>query len=97
MVRDIMTVRGVVEYLELAEKTAYRHEADGKISGFKVGVAWRFRRNKIDRWIERHSAGKKERGGKWCRGRIPMFGVPADSPGRSRESLQGISDGTSGA
>ena len=34
---DIMTIREVAAYLNLTEKTAYRHAADGKIPGFKVG------------------------------------------------------------
>ena len=61
---DIMTIREVAEYLKLTEKTAYRHAADGKIPGFKVGGAWRFRRSEIDRWIERQSAGQKKPGAK---------------------------------
>ena len=35
----IMTLREVAEYFKLTKKTAYRHAADGKIPGFKVGVA----------------------------------------------------------
>ena len=61
---DIMTIREVAEYLKLNEKTAYRHAAAGKIPGFKIGEAWRFRRGEIDKWIERQSAGLEERGGK---------------------------------
>ena len=61
---DIMTIREVAEYLKLTEKTAYRHAADGKIPGFKLGGAWRFRHSEIDRWIERRFAGQKKRGGK---------------------------------
>ena len=61
---DIMTIREVAEYLKLTEKTAYRHAADGKIPGFKIGGSWRFRQSEIDRWIERQSAGRKQRGGK---------------------------------
>ena len=61
---DIMTIREVAEYLKFTEKTAYRHVADGKTPGFKVGGAWQFRRSEIDRWIERQSAGQKKRGGK---------------------------------
>lgn len=49
---DIMTIREVAEYLKLTEKTAYRLAAEGKIPGFKVGGAWRFRRGDIDAWIE---------------------------------------------
>ena len=60
---DIMTIREVPEFLKLNEKTAYRHAADGKIPGFKVGGARRFRSSDIDRWIERQSAGREKRGG----------------------------------
>ena len=61
---DIMTIREVAEYLKLTEKTAYRHAADGKIPGFKVGGAWRFRRGEIDKWIEQQSAEREKRGEK---------------------------------
>ena len=48
---EIMTVKELAEYLKIAEKTAYRFVAEGKIPGFKVGSAWRFRKKEIDRWI----------------------------------------------
>lgn len=49
---DILTIREVAEYLKLNEKTTYRLVADGKIPGFKVGGAWRFRLTEIERWIK---------------------------------------------
>ena len=36
---QILTMRGVLTYLKLAEKTAYSLAAAGKLPGFKVGVA----------------------------------------------------------
>lgn len=48
---DILTIKELSLYLKLAEKTAYRLASDKKIPGFKVGGAWRFRKNEIDRWI----------------------------------------------
>lgn len=48
---NILTIKELSLYLKLAEKTAYRLASDGKIPGFKVGGAWRFRRTEIDRWI----------------------------------------------
>ena len=42
-----MTIKEVSEYLKLAEKTAYRLAAEGKIPGFKVGASWRFRKSEI--------------------------------------------------
>ena len=52
MQTDIMTIKEVSEYLKLAEKTAYRLAAQGKIPGFKVGGSWRFRKSEIDEWLE---------------------------------------------
>lgn len=49
---DIMTIEEVAEYLKLAEKTAYRLVAEGKIPGFKVGGSWRFKRSEIEKWID---------------------------------------------
>lgn len=48
---DIFTLKELALYLKLAEKTAYRLAAEGKLPGFKVGGAWRFRKAEIDRWI----------------------------------------------
>lgn len=49
---DILTIKELSLYLKLAEKTAYRLASDGKIPGFKVGGAWRFRKSEIDQWIK---------------------------------------------
>lgn len=59
MESDILTIREVAEYLKLNEKTAYRFAAEGKIPGFKVGGAWRFRKRDIDKWIEKQGNKKK--------------------------------------
>ena len=48
---DIMTIRELSDYLKIAEKTAYRFASEGKLPGFKVGSAWRFRKQEIDLWI----------------------------------------------
>jgi excisionase family DNA binding protein len=62
MQTDVMTVREVAEYLKLAEKTTYRLAAEGKIPGFKVGGAWRFRKVDIDAWIEAKKAATRDGG-----------------------------------
>lgn len=58
MQRKIMTIREVAEYLRLNEKTTYRYAAEGLIPGFKVGGAWRFRRDEIENWISEKSRKK---------------------------------------
>lgn len=52
---DIMTVKELADYLKIAEKTAYRFASEGKVPGFKVGSAWRFKKAEIDAWIKRQS------------------------------------------
>ena len=49
---QILTLKEMAEYLKLAEKTAYRLAAEGKLPGFKVGGSWRFKKVDIDQWIE---------------------------------------------
>lgn len=49
---EILTLKEIAEYLKLAEKTAYRLAAEGKLPGFKVGGSWRFKRDDVLVWIE---------------------------------------------
>ncbi len=59
---DIMTIKEVAVYLKITEKTAYRLVAEGKIPGFKVGGAWRFRLDQVDTWITEQEAEAKRQG-----------------------------------
>ena len=54
-----MTLKEVADYLKLAEKTAYRLAAEGKLPGFKVGGSWRFKREDVLKWIEDKKASNK--------------------------------------
>ncbi|MBO9128005.1 helix-turn-helix domain-containing protein [Rhizobium sp. 16-488-2b] len=56
MSNDILTIREVAEYLKINEKTAYRLAAEGKLPGFKVGGAWRFRKDEIERLTKGQNA-----------------------------------------
>ena len=59
---EIMTVKELAVFLKIAEKTAYRFASEGKVPGFKVGSAWRFRKSEINRWIteQEQTQGKQE-------------------------------------
>ena len=56
MAETAMTVREVATYLNVNEKTVYRLAQKRELPGFKVAGAWRFRREDIDRWIEKQTA-----------------------------------------
>lgn len=59
--RFILTLKEVASYLKLAEKTAYKLAAEGKLPGFKVGGSWRFKSEDVESWIKqkKSEAGKK--------------------------------------
>ena len=51
----IMNVNEVADYLRVAPATIYRLAQRGEIPGGKVGRAWRFQKEAIDRWLlEQH-------------------------------------------
>jgi excisionase family DNA binding protein len=47
-----MTVKEVAEYLRVSTDLVYRLAQEGRIPASKVGAQWRFKREKIDRWME---------------------------------------------
>lgn len=53
MTDQILTLKEVAAYLKLAEKTAYKLAAEGKLPGFKVGGSWRFKREDVEHWIDK--------------------------------------------
>lgn len=52
---EILTIKGVADYLKVTERTIYRLAAAKKIPAFKVGGTWRFSRADIDSWIKQQS------------------------------------------
>jgi len=64
---EIMTIEECAKYLKTSVSTIYRLAQEGKISATKVGNMWRFRKEKIDEWLDRKAAifkrerAKKER------------------------------------
>ncbi len=57
---EILTLKEVATYLKLAEKTAYRLAAEGKLPGFKAGGSWRFKNSDIESWIEKNKKSNKD-------------------------------------
>lgn len=48
----LMTLQEVADYLQIKERTIYQWAQTGKIPGFKLGSAWRFKKDDLDLWIE---------------------------------------------
>ena len=57
-----MTLQEVAEYLQLSKDLIYRLAQSGRIPASKVGSRWRFRQERIDRWMEGMAVDKATRG-----------------------------------
>ena len=57
-----MTLQEVAEYLQLSKDLIYRLAQSGDIPASKVGSRWRFRRERIDRWMEDKAVDTDTRG-----------------------------------
>lgn len=49
----IMTLEEVSKYLKLHKATVYKMAQAGRIPASKVGKVWRFKRAKIEVWLDR--------------------------------------------
>jgi excisionase family DNA binding protein len=56
---NILTVKQLAAYLNMASVTIYRLAARGELPGTKVGGQWRFHRQAIDEWLSRKPERKR--------------------------------------
>ncbi len=50
---NIMTTREIAGYLKLHTITICKLAGERKIPAFRIGKAWRFDKNAIDKWISK--------------------------------------------
>lgn len=51
-VREVMTLAEAAGYLGVSPDTMYKYAADGAAPAFKLGNRWRFKRSRLDEWME---------------------------------------------
>ena len=56
--KEVMTLREASQYLGVSPDTLYKYLGEDKIPAFKLGNRWRFKKDLLDRWMEK----KSERG-----------------------------------
>jgi len=57
-----LTVKQVADYLQLSVDLIYRLAQQGKIPVSKVGGRWRFKKDKIDQWMESQELKQQAKG-----------------------------------
>lgn len=50
--REVMDVHDAAKYLGISHDTLYGYAASGFVPGFKLGNRWRFRRVRLDEWMD---------------------------------------------
>ena len=53
--REVMDIRQAAEYLGISGDTLYRYASEGFVPAFKLGNRWRFKKSKLDQWMEEKS------------------------------------------
>ena len=74
--REVMNIRQASQYLGVSPDTLYKYVNEQKIPAFKLGNRWRFKKSKIDQWMEEKSVATDSRGKK----KIQAAGKAAGAP-----------------
>ena len=53
--KEVMTLREASQYLGVSPDTLYKYLDEHKIPAFKLGNRWRFKKDLLDRWMEKKS------------------------------------------
>jgi excisionase family DNA binding protein len=62
--REVMNIRQASQYLGVSPDTLYKYVGEQKIPAFKLGNRWRFKKSKLDQWMEEKSNQMEDRVGK---------------------------------
>jgi excisionase family DNA binding protein len=61
-IREVMDIRQAADYLGISPDTLYKYASESFIPAFKLGNRWRFKKSRLDDWMDRQSgvAGQTE-------------------------------------
>ena len=54
-IREDMDIRQASDYLGISPDTLYKYASEGFVPAFKLGNRWRFKRSRLDEWMDRQS------------------------------------------
>jgi excisionase family DNA binding protein len=59
--REVMNIRQASQYLGVSPDTLYKYVYQELIPAFKLGNRWRFKKSKLDQWMEEKSTTRQSR------------------------------------
>lgn len=57
--REVMDIRQAAAYLGISADSMYKYATEETVLGFKLGNRWRFRRVRLDEWMDRKASERK--------------------------------------
>ncbi|HEY0786622.1 MAG TPA: helix-turn-helix domain-containing protein [Acidobacteriaceae bacterium] len=60
-VREVMDIRQAAAYLGISADSLYRYAAENTIPAFRLGNRWRFKKSRLDAWMDAQSDAGAER------------------------------------
>src|ERR1700709_2774318 len=55
--REVMDIRMASDYLGISPDTLYKYASEGFVPAFKLGNRWRFKRSRLNDWMDQQSSG----------------------------------------
>ena len=55
--REVMDIRQAADYLGISADTLYKYASEGLVPAFKLGNRWRFKRSRLNDWMDQQSSG----------------------------------------
>jgi len=74
--REVMNIRQASQYLGVSPDTLYKYVGEQKIPAFKLGNRWRFKKSKLDQWMEEKSNQMEARSKKKPKVAVKAAGQP---------------------
>jgi excisionase family DNA binding protein len=74
--REVMNIRQASQYLGVSPDTLYKYVNEQQIPAFKLGNRWRFKKSKLDQWMEDKSVETGTRSGKKIKAAVKAAGTP---------------------
>ena len=53
--REVMNIRQASQYLGVSPDTLYKYVGEQALPAFKLGNRWRFKKSRLDQWMEEKS------------------------------------------
>jgi excisionase family DNA binding protein len=54
-IREVMDIRQAADYLGISADTLYKYASESFIPAFKLGNRWRFKKSRLDEWMDQQS------------------------------------------